>query len=83
MKQKVEKSGVAFTQDNQLVSFAAVFGCHAMLPQKKVFSVGALCDIQKTIVKETNVEAEINRIPQAESRLRMLQFCPLVFQIEA
>ena len=54
-----------------------------MLPQKKVFSVGALCDIQKTIVKETNVEAEINRIPQAESRLRMLQFCPLVFQIEA
>ena len=27
-----------------------------MLPQKKVFLVRALCDIQKTIVKETNVE---------------------------
>ena len=47
MKQKVEKSGVAFTQDNQLVSFAAVFGCHATLVLRDIKKHHPLRDIQE------------------------------------
>ena len=38
----------------KLVSLAAVFGCHATLPQKR----GALRDIQKTAARETNVKQD-------------------------
>ena len=37
--------------------------------KKSFFLVGALCDIQETVVKETNVEAEINQNVKSVSRI--------------